>query len=696
MRLQRFALPLCGILLVVSVAAAEKHGPIPRLSADEQHRFQNALDAFRAGEWREAAGGFHALLGGSALLADYARFLLAESLHSLGDLSGARRLAESIAREHPDSSLVPRALLRLATVVSRQGDEPAGEAILRRFLSEFAHRPEATKARYLLGLSLEVQDRGGEAAAVFRELWLVAPASAYGQAAGDRLERLERAGSRLPAPTVSERLDRAERLLADGMPAAARDEALAVAGSGGNAEVTLRALRVVAGAWQRLGRYGRAALAIERALLQAPLERRPDLLLELARVQERAGASGVALGTVDRLLRDHPAAREVPGALLLRGRIFEASGKPAEAEAAYRRVAREFTRDEAAGAALWQLGWHAFIRGDLEASAWYLSELAELPVAQGYRLPAAYWAGRSHEAVGERSEARRLYLIPLREAPRSYYGLLAARRVDGAKIGPGNLPAPPLPSDPLTSLAGDRRIARAEALRAIGLVEFAAAELEQFLAGPPDDLGKLYGVSAVYVRNEQYHLALRILRRHFADLARSGSPMLPRAFWEMFYPIGWARELREASARAGLDPHLVAAVVREESSFFPLARSRVGARGLMQLMPETARPMAARQRMAFGQGELLDAPAVNLQMGTAFLAGLLKEFGEPRLAAAAYNAGPARVRKWWAARRSDDVEVFVEQIPFDETRHFVKRVMVAWEEYRRIWGERASIEEARR
>ena len=184
----------------------------------------------------------------------------------------------------------------------------------------------------------------------------------------------------------------------------------------------------------------------------------------------------------------------------------------------------------------------------------------------------------------------------------------------------------------------------------------------------------------MYVKNEQYHLALRILRRYFAELAESGSPAIPRAFWEMFYPIGWQGELRAAAQRAGLDPNLVAAVVREESSFFPLARSRVGARGLMQLMPDTARAMG------IGQDELLDHPETNLRMGATFLAGLVKKFGDPRLAAAAYNAGAARVRKWWASRKTDDVEVFVEKIPFDETRHFVKRVMVAWEEYRRIYG----------
>src|SRR3989304_1061703 len=99
----------------------------------------------------------------------------------------------------------------------------------------------------------------------------------------------------------------------------------------------------------------------------------------------------------------------------------------------------------------------------------------------------------------------------------------------------------------------------------------------------------------------------------------------------------------------------------------------------MQLMPATARPLGGRQ------GDLED-PAFNLRLGTRFLAGLLREFSDPRLALAASNAGPARLRQWWRARRTDDVEAFVEQIPYDETRRYVKRVILAWDEYRRIYG----------
>ena len=199
---------------------------------------------------------------------------------------------------------------------------------------------------------------------------------------------------------------------------------------------------------------------------------------------------------------------------------------------------------------------------------------------------------------------------------------------------------------------------------------------------------RLYSVAAVHVEDARYHLAIRMLRRAFFQEARAGDAALPRSFWEMLYPLGWRSALEAAAARATVDPLLVAAVAREESSFHPKARSPVGARGLMQLMPDTARPMARQRGLEFRGGDVLDDPAANLDMGASYLAGLVRQFGEPRLAVAAYNAGPGRVRQWLAAGRSDDMEAWVEMVPFDETRGFVKRVMLSWDEYRRLHAPR--------
>jgi soluble lytic murein transglycosylase len=223
----------------------------------------------------------------------------------------------------------------------------------------------------------------------------------------------------------------------------------------------------------------------------------------------------------------------------------------------------------------------------------------------------------------------------------------------------------------------------------VRLREFADEELDELTRRSVAEPRRLYALSAAYVADERYHMALRILRRSFQGTARRGGTS-PREFWEMFYPLGWRDALTAAAGRASLDPFLVAAVVREESSFYPQARSRVGARGLMQLMPDTGRAVAQARQIPFPDVEVLDHPVTNLEIGTIFFGGLLREFGDARLAAAAYNAGPTRVREWWANRKTDDLEVWVEQIPFNETRAFVKRVMLSWQEYQRVYGEKQS------
>src|SRR4030095_7744580 len=162
-----------------------------------------------------------------------------------------------------------------------------------------------------------------------------------------------------------------------------------------------------------------------------------------------------------------------------------------------------------------------------------------------------------------------------------------------------------LPLVPRAALTEDSGFARVALLRQINLVEQAAVELEDVVQGATSDPVRLYGLAGVYIEVERYHMALRIMRRHFQSQAASGDPTLPRAFWEMFYPHAWRDEVRDAAQRRGIDPYLVAAVVREESSYYPRAISRAGARGLMQLMPATARLMAP-------SGDL-DDPVFNIE-----------------------------------------------------------------------------------
>ncbi|HET7874784.1 MAG TPA: transglycosylase SLT domain-containing protein [Methylomirabilota bacterium] len=684
----RSLVALIALLAVLAAGAAPVAAGLPgapRLSDEARDRFQAGLAAIQAGDWAQAASTFGDPGWAATPLADYALLFHAESLLRLGDEASARAAAARAADPSADV-LIPGALLKAAGLLADAGDDAGAAGLYRRFLDKHPDHAATARARYALGEALLRAGQAPQAARAFQELWLVLPASPYADIASQQLRALTDGGLAVPPPAARDRVARAERLLASGRADAAAKEAEAVLADTPPADLQLRALRVLVDAFRRAGRYDAAQAAAARGLATAPPDRRATWLLEAARLQH-ARAREQALRTLDQLLRDYPKSLEAPEALLLKARVLEAAGRQGEADAAYQRLAADYPDAEEAGVALWRLGWLAWFRGNWSEGASLWGRLGTIRGGQPYREPALYWTARAREAGGDREGAQRQFALLLQDAPRSYYGVLAAQR--GAWAAPRAVSAASLPPDPLQPLQGDTRYARAEALRAVGLGDWADEELDEIGRRALGEPKRLYAVSAAFAQESRYHLALRILRRHFQPVARSGAATTPRTFWEILYPLGWRAELTGAAARASVDPFLVAAVVREESSFFPQARSRAGARGLMQLMPETARPMAQARRLSFNEGEVLDDPAANLDMGTAYLGGLLRQFGDPRLATAAYNAGPARVREWWAARRSDDVEVWVEEIPFNETRGFVKRVMLSWDEYRRLYGAEA-------
>ena len=146
--------------------------------------------------------------------------------------------------------------------------------------------------------------------------------------------------------------------------------------------------------------------------------------------------------------------------------------------------------------------------------------------------------------------------------------------------------------------------------------------------------------------------------------------------YDLLYPRPFDADVRSASRRTGLPEELIYAIIRQESLFRADAASSAGAIGLMQLLPETARMTARRAGLPAPTRAQLTVPAVNIPLGSEFLASLVQRFdGETALAAAGYNAGPNAARRWLPAAPMD-LDVWVENIPFNETRAYVQRV--AW------------------
>ncbi len=673
---------LLGVLLAASGAGAAE--PLPAAAPPATiGRWALAIAALQDGDPVPAARELATDAALASPIGDHFRLLLTDALVRLGDTAGAQAHALAVADRHPASRLAPRALVSAAVLASASGDAAAAQVALRRLLTAFPDAPEIPEALYLLGAAAEARGQADVASLAYRQLVLLAPSSGWADGAFDRLAALAAAGTPTPPLSPAERVERAERLLRSGVPKTAAEEAERIASETRDPGLLVRALRVAAEGAARLGRYETAARALEVAARHASGEQRVRLLLDQARWLGRAGRRGRALTLYAQVARTGTET-DAAEALYEQARLLDDADRGGEAEGIYRSLVAGHPTREVAAAAQWRLGWIAWLGGNVEGAARAFERLAEVPAGRAYRPAALYWRARGVEQVQGRAAAAPVYGRVLAEAPRSYYGILAARR---APASAGRTPSTTLtlPADPIDAVGGDPGFARVDLLRRVGLVEDALAELDDVVRRSVADPVRLYGLSSAYVQQERYHLALRVFRRHLAGLAATGDPALPRAFWEMLYPFGWRVEIDGAARRAGLDPFLVAAVVREESSYYPRAVSPSGARGLMQLMPATAQPMAHVRGWPFGDGTLLDDPRANLEMGTVFLAGLIREFSDPRLALAAYNAGPKRTRTWWQARRTNDLEAWVEQIPFDETRQYVKRVLLSWEEYRRVY-----------
>jgi soluble lytic murein transglycosylase len=303
---------------------------------------------------------------------------------------------------------------------------------------------------------------------------------------------------------------------------------------------------------------------------------------------------------------------------------------------------------------------HKRILAALENEDWEraLFWIGELPAEERQAERWRYWRGRALQKLGRNDEAMALLTEVAQD--RTYYAFLAADRI-GADYFLEHIPLR-VDEDLLKRLANTPTAKRAYEWRM--LKRFGAARSEWWWltrALPPSGLK----AAAKLAKSWHWH------DQAIFTLARS-------KYWddlELRFPLEHLKLIEKYADSNGIPVPWVLAVMRQESAFSPTARSHAGAMGLMQLMPATARQVSKQiGKRSPKQYELL-RPETNIPLGTAYLSHVLSGLDQlPVLATAAYNAGPHRVRKW-LPDRTLDADIWVETIPFKETRNYVKRVM---------------------
>jgi len=386
-------------------------------------------------------------------------------------------------------------------------------------------------------------------------------------------------------------------------------------------------------------------LARADELLEAPLSDvdRRRLLVDASRTSLRAGSAADARGRIARLV------------------LFEPTSGALSEE-------------------LFREAFEAFRAGRFAEAALSFEEQASLFRDASVRRRATYWAGRCREKAGQTDAARLLYASLVPGTSPDPYAVWAAAAL-GMPLDQG--PPPALSADDPTALDGVSSAAPSRELLACGLPDLAedAAEAE----GSAD---LLFLATAASERGD-HRRAASLLRQRWPELGSPDEGAVPLQVRRLYYPRDHAALLSGISSGASVPPALVFGLVRQESVFTTDIRSRAGAVGLMQVMPATGRQIHRRE--GHGARPDLRDPAVNVRLGVTYLRQMLDLFGGDRvLALAAYNAGPARARRWQKDLGSLPADEFLEAMPVAETRQYVRRVLFFEGAYAALYGLPAS------
>ncbi|HEY0370636.1 MAG TPA: lytic transglycosylase domain-containing protein [Thermoanaerobaculia bacterium] len=407
----------------------------------------------------------------------------------------------------------------------------------------------------------------------------------------------------------------------------------------------------------------------------------PALLLLRARAAWRDDQPQLFLTSLDAIEKDFPASKEAVDAKIQRAKYYTTDAPD------YARAIDNLTKAITAGASdenLWNLGWTYVLWGREDDALRTFDEYVRKYTDGDWKTNSLFWSAKILDKRGDttRRDAKIAQLVA--EYPYSYYAY-RAKELWSAEATPPLSKFPDLDAE--LAKINEPRFTTVRELQSIGLDRAAAREMKLLASKYEDNLGVQFMLADVYVRGGEPFKANGVVQRRFREFVRHGGENIPQRFWQILFPLAYFDTIRAEAERRGHDPYLLASIIRQESGFEPTTVSNAGAVGLMQIMPEEASRIGEAGGLGAITREDLFDPQKNIAVGAAELTQKLAVMdGNPFLAIAAYNAGETAVRQWMDRTPAADEDLFIESIPYAETRLYVKTVTRNQHEYRRIYG----------
>jgi soluble lytic murein transglycosylase-like protein len=633
-------------------------------------------------------------------LEDWRLFILSDSSAANGHVLLAQAALAKLLGDYPDSPLRPRAFVRLATLAWGQGNTRRAVETIARARTEPVHGDEGQK---LEALAWEITTRTGDGAGQLeaaRRLLADWPGEATRLHVAD--------GFRRPDGGI----DWAELLSTDQLKR--RSDALLALDLQPNALAALDAVKLAdrdldwylrkADALTR-GHRGADALTLLVAVDRFASEPRQQAQLEWARGMAAADLAsarrGNPLSTPDRrsfgqIAQQHLAKVAALGAdrdLAIRALRALYAGQ-AEAELFDRsldtlRQLRKLDPADTTGAShLWQLGWREYAGRNYSGAVGDWTELADLYPGDSAARRGRYWTARAFEALGEGERAQQIY-DEMATADTSDFYCRAARihlKHQGASRATAAAPgsAASAAAKIVETWPDDPALRRARLLTDLGLDDLAGSEIELSRAqAEPRSVSALEAL--ILARRGERRKSMLTIRTAFPALGSPYQASLPEQARRLYYPFDYQETIRKWAEANHLPAYVVAGMIRQESGFDTNAVSSAGARGLMQLMPATAKELAHRFGVPFSHDRMSE-PAFNLQLGTSYFRQVMSMFDDNlELALAGYNGGPFRIKRLWHESGAGEVDRFLEGLDIEESKIYVKRILVLSDSYRQLY-----------
>ncbi len=662
----------------------------------------------------EAGGGDEEYFRNAQRLADIDEYLLfykAMAFINKKEFPQGISSLDSLLTAYPDSALRPDALYKKAYAHKEAENPDEARKVFNQFIADYPEDILVPDALLEIARASFKLNEPLEAMKAIRVILTRYPAHIDAKAAETLTYEMKSTGVQIAEPSPEERFNRGRRLFSASRYA---DSIVEFSQLTKNSPYRDRAIIKLAAAFMRLKRYDRAEKILKDYLDETdggPKEEL-DALYLLSQIALRQGKEDDLLNVEKKLARRFPKSAERGRTLLFIGRFY-GPANPEKSMAAYKKTLDEFKDTGIALDALWEMGWLAYRSGRFEEALARFSSYGEFECKDASKF--LYWSGRSAEKTGNTKEAADFYGKLCGGFNDTYYCRMAEERLTAlakaVRLDEATLPAKPLlavvdPVEPVqysqTGLYGleapvlepplaplkvftDRHYLAAKELLALGLPLKASKEINFITERYSGEPREIFELARALINAGDYYNALRI-----SSLYLSGERALAcgKGLTDVLalgFPAQVVELIRQTDPNTW-DPYLVAAVMREESSFNPRAISTTGALGLMQIMPSTGRVLAKEfGKDDFDSEDLFD-PRTNIQFGSRYLNELTRRFNNNAiLAIAGYNAGPEAASRW---KKSFPVEPdeFIESIPYLETRKYTKRVLKSYADYLKLSG----------